>query len=1169
MEPAAPHLDGHRLGPYQIEARLGAGGMGEVYRARDTRLDRTVAIKVLPPSLAGDRPARDRLEREARAVAALNHPNICTLHDIGEGAGPGPTGGEPIRFLVMEFVEGSTLDLVGELPLEPSRVAHIAAQVCDGLDAAHARGIVHRDLKPLNLMVTPRGQVKILDFGIAKLDSAADGGASAAMSAVQTGTGLVLGTLQYMSPEQLAGDRLSAASDIFSLGLVLYRLLTGRHPFAPDEPYAQVAVLLHNILLHTPNAPHHYQPGVPPALEAVVLRMLDRDPRARPSAAEIRQVMLDPETIAGASAAPSVERSHPHTVGRQRERALLDQAFDDADAGRPALVAISGEPGIGKTTLVEEFLGRVRSTGRAYVARGRCSERLVGSEAYLPVLEMLESLLVGDDRHSGAQLMMSRAAPTWYAQVAGRTPSSGVGGQLELRTASQERMKRELRAFLAEASQVKPLVLFLDDLHWSDVSTIDLLGYLCSQFGSMRLLIVATYRPTDLLLAKHPFAQLKLELSARGVCRELPIGFLSRQEAEHYLALEFPGHTFPPEFAFVVHEKTEGSPLFLVNLVRDFRERQVIVQSESGWRLAQSVPAIERDLPESVRSMIERKIAQLADEDRQLLVAASVQGHAFDSAVVAHVLGRDPATVEERLEVLDRVHAFVQVVGEEALPDGTPTLRCRFVHVLYQNALFASLRATRRASLSNAVADALIAFHRERHTVLASELAVLFETARDRAKAAHYLLLASQNALRVFAFVETAAIAERAVSLLKNLPESRERNATELKLQIALGTAWVAIKGYAAPDVERAYGRARELCRLLDDSAELASVLFGLFVYYVVVPSHTTSLELGDEMLGIAERERSTALRVQGLLMHGMTQFWRGRPSIGDRQLEEAIALQGSQRSTTPGTTPLFDHGIWSRRYHAASLWLLGYPDRALREAETALVEARQAKNPLTVASTLTFVSMVHQFRREVGDAARTAAEAVACTREYVITYWYGFANALHGWTLAMAPDPAGGIAQWDGGVAKIKESLDAHRQAGARTFGSLGRGLLAEAYVLRGLWTEARETIDEGLALAAETDEGLWEAELHRLGGAALVAQGFFDDAAQEFERAILVARERDQRSLELRALTSLYRLAGLQRDSAVARDTRTRLAQAYEWFSEGFETADLRDARALLDAR
>jgi predicted ATPase len=1150
---------GSRLGPYDILSPLGAGGFGEVYKARDTRLGRIVAIKVLPPQVADDPEARDRFDREARAIAALNHPHICTVFDVGEVAN--------LRFLVMEYVEGGTLGVLGELPLAPDRIADIGAQVCDALEAAHAKGIVHRDLKPLNIMLTPRGHVKVLDFGVAKLLGPADDPGDVTLQK-HSRTGQVIGTLLYMSPEQISGDPVSTASDVFSLGVVLYQLATGRHPFAVKE-HEQMQGLLRALLVHTPVPPRRINSAVPKALEAVVLQMLDKNPARRPSAGELQRLMREPPMRESATRSPEVAQpAKRHTVGRQRERALLDQAFEDADAGRPALITVAGEPGIGKTTIVEEFLADLRGSGRAYVARGRCSERLAGSEAYLPVLEVLESLLVGEDQHSGAQSLMPALAPTWYAQVAptGRGATTDVGAQLELKNASQERMKRELRAFFEGVTCVKPLVLFLDDLHWADASTVDLLGYLCSQFRSLHLLIVVTYRPTDLLLAKHPFVALKLDLITRGLCREVILGFLSRDETSRYLELEFPGHTFPPALTVVIHDKTEGNPLFMVDLVRDVRDSKVIVPSDDGWTLAQSLPALERDLPESVRSMIERKITQLAEDDRRLLVAASVQGYAFDSAVVAKALGRDAADVEDRLETLEKVQAFMHVLGEETLPDGTPTVRCRFVHVLYQNALYNSLRATRRASLSAEVANAIIAFHGADSQAVASELAVLFETARDSAHAAKYFLVAAQNALAVFAFVEAAAIAERGLRLLSTVPESADRNARELKLQIALGTAAVAIKGYAAPEVERAYGRARELCRQTGDAAELASVIFGLFVYYLVAPSYKTSLELGDETLALAAREKCETLRAQGLLIHGMTRFWQGDVEPGVAALEEGIALYDEQRRTMFGKTPLLDHGTAGRRYQALSLWLLGYPDKALRHAKEAVTDSRSMTHPLTLASTLGFVSMLYQFRREAEATRETAAEGVACTRDYVLTYWLGIARALHGWSIAHLASASASASDWDAGVSEIRECLDAHRSAGARTFSPFAWALLAETYLLRSRLDEAEQAAAAGLALAVETGERVWEAELHRLRGERARAQGILEEAHGHFERAVAVAREKHEKSLELRALMSLYRLARAGTDVDRAEQARLDLAHTYNWFTEGFDTVDLKEAKSLL---
>ena len=230
-------------------------------------------------------------------------------------------------------------------------------------------------------------------------------------------------------------------------------------------------------------------------------------------------------------------------------------------------------------------------------------------------------------------------------------------------------------------SRLRPLLLFLDDLHWADASTVDLLAYIGSKCAALRLLLVLTYRPTDLLLSKHPFVPVKQDLQARGVCREIALELLTRHDIERYLALEFPQHRFPEELAALIHAKTEGNPLFMVDLLRHLRDRQVLAQEQGRWVLAQSLPDLERELPESVRSMIERKIAQLGEEDRRLLVAASVQGSEFEAAVVARALALDAADVEEQLERLERVHAFVRLVGEHEFPDRTLTLRYRFVHL--------------------------------------------------------------------------------------------------------------------------------------------------------------------------------------------------------------------------------------------------------------------------------------------------------------------------------------------------------------------------------------------------------------------------------------------------------------------------------------------------------
>ena len=346
----------------------------------------------------------------------------------------------------------------------------------------------------------------------------------------------------------------------------------------------------------------------------------------------------------------------------------------------------------------------------------------------------------------------------------------------DIKTASQERLKRELSALLEEVSRNRPLVFFLDDLHWADVSTVELLAYLANHFEQMRVLILTTHRSSDLLIANHPFLQVKRDLQARGICHQIHLQFLSLEEIERYLALEFPEHDFPKEFPALIYQKTEGSPLFMVDLVRYLKDEGVIAEEQERWALARDANAIEGKLPESVRGMIQRKMDQLDEEDLSLMLAASVQGYEFDSAVIAKALWQDPAEIEERLRSLDRIHAFIRLVKEREFPDRTLTLRYRFVHVLYQNALYGSLMPTRRAALSASVAEALLDFYGDQHSVIASRLALLFEAARDFTRASEYFLIATENAARVSANQEAVALSQRRLEIVKMLPDTGDLN---------------------------------------------------------------------------------------------------------------------------------------------------------------------------------------------------------------------------------------------------------------------------------------------------------------------------------------------------------------------------------------------------------
>jgi len=743
---------GQTISHYRIIEKLGEGGMGAVYRAQDLRLGRPVALKFISAKQVDDA-AATRFFREARAASALNHPNIITIHDIGEA--------EAGRFIAMELVEGRTLRALASPAL--GELYRIGNQAAKALVAAHAAGIVHRDIKPENIMVRADGYVKVLDFGLARMASAVIDEKETA-SAQVTAAGTILGTLRYMSPEQARGESAAAPSDIFSLGIVLYELATGRHPFAAAS---QLGVL-HAILADEPVPPSRLRPEIPAALEGLILRMFEKDARLRPTAAAVEAALVEFPAIKVAVPPASIPR---RTVGREREIEHLHSAYDLVLSGRGLMAFMAGEAGIGKTVLVEDFLADLIARGKpCTIAHGRCSERLAGTEAYLPILEALESLLHGEGGEMASRIMKA-VAPTWYVQVAplASEDSSFARAMGEAKTASQERMKRELVAFLQEMSRVRPLILFLDNLHWADVSTVDVLAYTGSKIESMRLLVIGAYRPSDLLLAKHPLVPMRLELQGRGLAREITVEFLTRDDLAAYLALEFPEHRFAPDLPDLLHRRTEGNALFMADLVRYLKDHRVITMQEGRWVLAQSLSEIERESPESIRSMIEKNINRLSDGDRRILAAASVQGHEFDSAVVAAALGAGQADVEDRIEELDHLHGLVRLAGDRELPDSTFTLRYCFVHLLYQNALYGSLTATRKASLSAAVAEALIGFYGDQTAEVASELALLFETARNFARASDYFLTAAGNARRIYASQEALSSVQRAMANAEKL----------------------------------------------------------------------------------------------------------------------------------------------------------------------------------------------------------------------------------------------------------------------------------------------------------------------------------------------------------------------------------------------------------------
>jgi predicted ATPase len=1141
---AAPQVAG-----YEMMGLLGRGGMGMVYRARQHSLDRPVAMKFLPDTCSRDPVWMSRFRREARTASALNHPNICTIYDTGEWAGR--------PYLSMELVEGTTLEPLVDRRLPVAELARLLGQAARALAAAHAAGVVHRDIKPANIMVREDGIVKVLDFGLARQFGL--GQAANREAGDSTDLGSRVGTPLYMSPEQARGQPIDGATDIFSLGLVLYELATGQHPFRTDS---EVGVL-YAIATEVQAPPSELNPEAA-VLDGLTENMLAKDPARRPSAVEVERTLSQlaaggPRDAASQLAGPG---NRP-TVGRQQELAALHRGFEEASTGCGLLLCVTGEAGLGKTTLVERFLGELLTNGRSMsLARGRCSERLAGAEAYMPFLEALDSLLQGEGSAAATKLM-KLLAPTWYLQLAplGADDPSLADVLTEAKAATQERRKRELGVFLAELSRQRPLVMFLDDIHWADPSSMDLLSYLGIRCSSWRFLLVLTGRPSEILRNQHPFGAVKLELQGRGLCREIALPFLTRSDFDHYLSLAFAGHQFPEELASMLHARTEGNPLFMVDLLAYLRDRGVIVQDRGRWALVRALPDLQRDLPESVRSMIQRKVDQLSEADRTLLMAASVQGPQFESSIVAHVLDREAAEVEERLDALERVHALVRFVREQTFPDGTVTARYAFVHVLYQNALYAELAPSRGAAWSGAAARALLDRYGEKSSGLAAELAMLFETARDYHAAAEYYLMAAENAVHVFAHHEAVALARRGLSVLESLPDSLERARRELPLQVTLAVQLQIVYGYAAPEAERTYARARALCEQVQEAPALFLVLWGLWMFYVVRSDVKKSLELAKKLFTLGERAEDRTQLLQSRVALAVTSLSVGDPDFTRQHAEQAALLYDPKQHTTYTRLYGQDPAVTALSFRSVGLWLLGYPEQALEKSREAVTMGAKLGQPTTYALALHFAAILRHYLRDILAVQAFAEATTAVATEHGLSLWVANGLIMRGWSLVFQ-----GV--WSVGISQLRDGMTAFAATGAQIYRTYYLGMLAEALDKGGQVNESLEVLAQAEAAMHDIGEVFYAAELHRLRGELLLRQQGSEVAFHDAEAAFLLARStarlQQARSLELRSTISLARLY-----QKVNRpdEARALLIESYQWFTEGFDTADLEATRRLLD--
>ena len=845
----------------------------------------------------------------------------------------------------------------------------------------------------------------------------------------------------------------------------------------------------------------------------------------------------------------SVQRGLTPLVGREEECELLLRRWERAKAGDGQVVLLSGEAGIGKSRLVQVL--RDHSDNELHLRiLCRCSPFYQNSALY-PVIAHVERVLeVAPDDTPAAKLEKLQSTLSTYRFPQTDTvpllaallslphpessPSITVSPQKQ-----KEQTQAALVAWLFEETEKAPVCCTWEDLHWADPSTLEFLSLCLDQIPTTRMLTLLTFRP-----------EFTPPWGIHSYLSQLTLNRLGRPDVGAMVEKVTGGRTLPAEVMEQIASKTDGVPLFVEELTKMVVESDLVRAVDGHYELTGPLPLLA--IPSTLQDSLMARLDRLAPAKEVAQLGATL-GREFSYEVIQAVSPLDEATLQQALGQL----VEAELVYQRGLP---PQAQYVFKHVLIQDTAYQSLLKSRRQQLHQQVAHVLEKQFAETVGTQPELVAHHYTEAGLVEPAILYWQRAGERAVGQSANVEAVEHLTTGLNLMGTLPDSTERAQQELILQTTLGPALMATKGWGAVEVEKTYTRARVLCQQVGSTAQLFPVLHGLWFFYYLRARYQTARELGEQLLGMAENSQDSTLLLEARHALGPVMFHLGEVHQAQVHLEFGITLYDPQQHHTPAIRYTgHDAGVCCWNWKALSLWFLGYPDQAVKSSAEALTLAHELGHPLSRSLVLYFSAQLHQMRREASIVQERAEAMTTLGREQEFALTLAQGAIMEGWALAQH-----GLA--DEGIAQIHRGLAASQSTGGGLVRPYSRSLLAGAYGRAGQAEEGMTALDEALTVMGDSGERCYEAELYRLKGELALQQSQENRSESEtcFQKALEVARKQEAKSWELRASTSLARLWQQQGRKTEGHQL---LAPVYNWFTEGFDTKDLQEAKTLLE--